>query len=102
MLVDAADDRETFAPPFAELVATDPLPPPSPHPAAAIAAASRASSMASRRGTCSTLTHVSVPANAASGFARAPGAYERTRPGYPDEAVSWLCQELGIRAGARV
>ncbi len=45
---------------------------------------------------------MSVPANAASGFARAPGAYERTRPGYPAAAVAWLCEQLGIRPGARV
>src|SRR6201995_1383836 len=75
-------------------------PPPSPHPAATTTAASRAISGRSRRGTCPTLTHVSVPANAASGFARTSGAYERTRPGYPDEAVAWLCRELGIAPGA--
>src|SRR3954469_7385703 len=95
MLVDPAG---TFELP----VATAAPPPPSPQPASRIAAASRARSRGSLRGTCSTLTHVSVPANAASGFARAPEAYERTRPGYPDEAVSWVCRELGIGPGARV
>jgi SAM-dependent methyltransferase len=45
---------------------------------------------------------VSVPANAATGFARAPGAYERTRPSYPDEAVAWLCRQLGIGPGKAV
>ena len=104
MLVDAAADlADTFEPPL-------PVPswrptqrlrrPRSPPPA--MAAASRANRRTGRRGTCPTLTHVSVPANAASGFARAPGAYERTRPGYPAAAVAWLCEQLGIRPGARV
>src|SRR4051794_38635289 len=107
MPADAAEGvADAFEPPFPAPVATAAAPPPSPQPGRTTAAASRAKSRAksrgSRRATCSTLTHVSVPANAASGFARAPEAYERTRPGYPDAAVAWLCRELGIGPGARV
>jgi SAM-dependent methyltransferase len=40
--------------------------------------------------------------SAATGFARAPEAYERGRPGYPQEAVALLAAELGIRPGTRV
>jgi SAM-dependent methyltransferase len=32
---------------------------------------------------------------AATGFARAADAYERGRPGYPDEAIDWLTRHLG-------
>jgi SAM-dependent methyltransferase len=39
---------------------------------------------------------------AARGFARAPAAYERGRPGYPEEAVSYLLDVLRIRPGTRV
>src|SRR5262245_10611354 len=84
-------------------VATRALWPPSPQAASASTAPSRASGMAGRRRTsCSTLAHVSVPANAATGFARAAGAYERTRPGYPASVVAWLFEQAGVRAGARV
>jgi len=34
---------------------------------------------------------------AATGFARAAAAYERGRPGYPDDAVDWLAARLGPR-----
>jgi SAM-dependent methyltransferase len=39
---------------------------------------------------------------AAEGFARGAGAYERGRPSYPPEALSWLAQQLGIAPGTRV
>jgi SAM-dependent methyltransferase len=39
---------------------------------------------------------------AARGFARGAGAYERGRPSYPPEALSWLTEQLGITPGARV
>jgi ubiquinone/menaquinone biosynthesis C-methylase UbiE len=39
---------------------------------------------------------------AAEGFARGAGAYERGRPGYSPQAVSWLAAQLGLAAGARV
>ena len=39
---------------------------------------------------------------AAEGFARGAGAYERGRPSYPPEAVSWLAEQLGMMPGARV
>jgi SAM-dependent methyltransferase len=39
---------------------------------------------------------------AARGFARAPAAYERGRPGYPDEAVSFLLRVLRIEPGTVV
>lgn len=40
--------------------------------------------------------------SAAAGYARAPDAYERGRPGYPEEAIALLAAELGLRPGARV
>lgn len=40
--------------------------------------------------------------SAAAGYARAPDAYERGRPGYPEEAIVLLAAELGLRPGARV
>jgi len=40
-----------------------------------------------------------IHAAAAVGFARAVGAYERGRPGYPDAAVAWLAEHVG---GSRV
>jgi SAM-dependent methyltransferase len=39
---------------------------------------------------------------AASGFATAADAYERGRPGYPQEAIEWLAERLGIREGRDV
>ncbi len=39
---------------------------------------------------------------AAQGFAASPQRYEAGRPGYPAEAVSWLCERLEIRKGAVV
>jgi SAM-dependent methyltransferase len=36
---------------------------------------------------------------AATGFARAAGAYDRGRPEYPREAIEWLAHELDLRAG---
>ena len=36
---------------------------------------------------------------AAAGFARAADVYERARPEYPPEAVEWLADPLGLRAG---
>jgi SAM-dependent methyltransferase len=39
---------------------------------------------------------------AASGFQRAADAYRRGRPDYPDEAVAFLADRLGIRDGRRV
>jgi ubiquinone/menaquinone biosynthesis C-methylase UbiE len=39
---------------------------------------------------------------AAEGFARGAGAYERGRPGYSPEALSWLVEQLGLAPGASV
>lgn len=44
----------------------------------------------------------SVHETAASGFGAAAEEYERSRPGYPKEAVDTLAGELGIAAGRRV
>ena len=38
----------------------------------------------------------------ATAFSRAADAYERARPGYPDEAVRWLATHCGAVSGARV
>jgi SAM-dependent methyltransferase len=38
---------------------------------------------------------------AAAGF-NDPGDYEAARPSYPPDAVAWLVERLGIRAGSRV
>ena len=38
---------------------------------------------------------------AASGFSD-PGDYEAARPSYPPDAVAWLVDRLGVRAGSRV
>ncbi len=38
---------------------------------------------------------------AAAGFSD-PGDYEAARPSYPPDAVAWLVERLGIRAGSRV
>jgi SAM-dependent methyltransferase len=39
---------------------------------------------------------------AAAGFSLGAAAYERGRPGYPAEAVEWLAERLGLRAGRTV
>jgi SAM-dependent methyltransferase len=39
---------------------------------------------------------------AAEGFERAADAYERGRPGYPEPAVAWLVEALGIGPGRAV
>ena len=39
---------------------------------------------------------------AARGFAGVAEAYERARPGYPEEAIAWLAERLGLRPGATV
>jgi SAM-dependent methyltransferase len=45
---------------------------------------------------------VSIDEAAIRGFASGAEAYERGRPGYPDQAVAWLVAQLGLRPGARV
>jgi SAM-dependent methyltransferase len=40
--------------------------------------------------------------SAARGFDRAADTYERGRPGYPEEALAWLVQALGIDPTSRV
>ena len=39
---------------------------------------------------------------AAAGFSLGAAAYERGRPGYPAEAIGWLAEQLGLRAGRTV
>jgi SAM-dependent methyltransferase len=39
---------------------------------------------------------------AAAGFAAAADVYERARPGYPEAAVAWLAERLGIEPGVDV
>lgn len=39
---------------------------------------------------------------AAAGFGSGARTYERGRPSYPEDAVGWLIQQLGIQAGTRV
>ena len=39
---------------------------------------------------------------AAQGFERGADAYERGRPGYPETAVRWMLERLGISAGSTV
>jgi SAM-dependent methyltransferase len=39
---------------------------------------------------------------AEAGFSAAAEVYERARPGYPDEAVAWVAERLGIRPGRDV
>lgn len=39
---------------------------------------------------------------AAKGFTEGAEAYERGRPGYPEEAIAWLSERLGLGSGARV
>lgn len=47
-------------------------------------------------------THGSLHPVAARGFAASPQRYESGRPGYPADAVSWMCERLGIQEGAVV
>jgi SAM-dependent methyltransferase len=46
--------------------------------------------------------HGSLHPVAARGFAASPQLYELGRPGYPPDAVAWLCEQLGIHDGAIV
>ena len=39
---------------------------------------------------------------AQAGFSAAAEVYERARPGYPDEAVAWVAERLGIGPGRDV
>src|SRR5216117_1930666 len=39
---------------------------------------------------------MSVNWTAAEGFGRAAAAYERGRPGYPQAAIDWMVDQLGI------
>lgn len=39
---------------------------------------------------------------ARAGFGAAPDAYERGRPEYPDRAIRWLAERLGLERGVRV
>jgi SAM-dependent methyltransferase len=39
---------------------------------------------------------------AAEGFGAGADAYERARPGYPDDVVAWLADRLGLEPGRRV
>ena len=39
---------------------------------------------------------------AAEGFGASPRRYEAARPGYPADAVAWLCEQLGIHGGVTV
>lgn len=43
-----------------------------------------------------------IDALAQEGFSRGADAYERGRPGYPLEAVGWICAALGVGADSRV
>jgi ubiquinone/menaquinone biosynthesis C-methylase UbiE len=45
---------------------------------------------------------MSVHPTAAAGFSAAAEVYERARPGYPDEAVAWVAERLGIGPGRDV
>jgi ubiquinone/menaquinone biosynthesis C-methylase UbiE len=49
-----------------------------------------------------TLHLVSVPEIAIEGFSRGASAYERGRPGYPKEAVDWICERLQIGGSSTV
>jgi len=44
----------------------------------------------------------SVHPTAAAGFSAAADVYERARPGYPEEAVAWIAERLGIGPGRDV
>ena len=39
---------------------------------------------------------------AALGFARSADAYDRARPEYPPDAIAWLAERMGLRAGRTV
>ncbi len=43
-----------------------------------------------------------VHGTAAVGFQRSAGAYERGRPDYPQRAVRWLAEQVGLEAGRTV
>lgn len=43
-----------------------------------------------------------IPEAAATGFASAADAYERGRPGYPEEAIAWMAERLDLREGRDV
>ncbi|MGE5691379.1 MAG: class I SAM-dependent methyltransferase [Pseudomonadota bacterium] len=43
-----------------------------------------------------------IPRVAAAGFGAAADAYERARPGYPEQAVAWFGERLGIGPGRTV
>ena len=45
---------------------------------------------------------MSINEVAAKGFSSAADVYERARPGYAPEAVSWVCERLGIGRGRTV
>jgi len=45
---------------------------------------------------------LSVNETAAKGFSSAADVYERARPGYAPEAVSWVCERLGMGPGRSV
>jgi SAM-dependent methyltransferase len=49
-----------------------------------------------------TLADMSLHPSAAAGFARAAHSYERGRPGYPTEAIQWLCERLQLGPGRTV
>src|SRR5207249_9663915 len=44
----------------------------------------------------------SIHPTALVGFEREADAYEYGRPSYPDEAVSWIAERLGLRRGRSV
>jgi SAM-dependent methyltransferase len=45
---------------------------------------------------------MSIHETARTGFGRASDAYERSRPGYPPEAIAWLAESLGLAEGRTV
>jgi len=45
---------------------------------------------------------MSVNWTAAEGFGRAAAAYERGRPGYPQAAIDWMVDQLGITPASTV
>jgi SAM-dependent methyltransferase len=45
---------------------------------------------------------MSIHHAAGQGFSRAANTYERSRPGYPDEAIAWLRTELELAPGRTV
>jgi ubiquinone/menaquinone biosynthesis C-methylase UbiE len=48
------------------------------------------------------VTEPSIHDVAARGFTSGADVYERARPSYPEAAVAWLCERLGIRGGRAV